>query len=343
MGQPDADIILAVQNLFHTFDGGRRYVLFDVNFEIASGEIVGLVGPSGCGKSTLLRAILGTHPATDGQVVVYGAPGKRDPRIIRSPSSDIGIVYQRYSLFPNLTALGNVAFGLLLRDTSIPQRLLRFWPFYCEPVRRRATWAALRKHHLQAAQALLRKLKIGHEDEGVMHRYPHQLSGGMCQRVAIAQALILRPRILLLDEPFGALDEATREELQTMLLELYAENVAAKRRGGPPPHSIIIVTHELREALLVSDRVLGLSQYWDGAGGGDRRARGASTIVYDQAAPVFLPQGDRDLGRIAAQTRQIRRQVFDPAVLQRREDFVKFWDQVQDGQVEGILKDEPGH
>jgi NitT/TauT family transport system ATP-binding protein len=343
MAERDADIALEVQNLFHTFDGGKRYVLFDVRFEIASGEIVGLVGPSGCGKSTLLRAILGTHPATEGQVVVYGGPGKQGPRIIHSPSSDIGIVYQRYSLFPNLTALGNVAFGRMLRDTSIPQRLLRFWPFYCEPLRRRATWAGIRKGHLQEAKVLLRKLKIGHEDEGVMHRYPHQLSGGMCQRVAIAQALILRPRILLLDEPFGALDEATREELQTMLLELYAENVAAKRRGQTPPHSIIIVTHELREALLVSDRVLGLSQYWDRAGGGDRRAHGASTIVYDKAAPVFLPKADRDLGRIAEQIREIRRQVFDPAVLQRREEFVKFWDQVHDGHVEGILKDEPGN
>lgn len=343
MSEPDADIVLEVQNLFHTFDGGKRYVLFDVSFEIASGEIVGLVGPSGCGKSTLLRAILGTHPATEGQVVVYGQPGKDRPRIIRSPSSEIGIVYQRYALFPNLTALGNVAFGPMLRDSTILQRLLRFWPVAGPAPGRRVAWADLRRHHLQEARALLHKLKIGHEDEAVMHRYPHELSGGMCQRVAIAQALILRPRILLLDEPFGALDEATREQLQGMLLELYAENVAAKRRGETPPHSIIIVTHELREALLVSDRVLGLSQYWDSAGGGDPRARGASTIIYDKAAPVFLPKEDRDLGRIAEQVREVRRQVFYPAVLQRRDEFIKFWDQVQDGQVEGILKDEPGN
>ena len=106
--------------------------------------------------------------------------------------------------------------------------------------------------------------------------------------MAIAQALIMKPKILLLDEPFGALDEATREELQLMLLNLYQENLAGQeRKGEPPPHTILIVTHELNEALYVADRVVGLSQY-------HREGSQGATIVYDKAAPVFHPTDPKE-------------------------------------------------
>jgi NitT/TauT family transport system ATP-binding protein len=141
------------------------------------------------------------------------------------------------------------------------------------------------------------------------------MSGGMRQRVAIAQSLVLQPSILLLDEPFGALDEATREELQLMLLRLYEENLAARERGQPPPFTILLVTHELNEALYVSDRVLGLSQYHgDGAEG--------ATIVYDQPAPIFGVTDPRDFARFNDQKDELRRAVFDPEVLQHHAEYV---------------------
>ncbi|MAT72680.1 MAG: hypothetical protein CMJ58_24640 [Planctomycetaceae bacterium] len=113
-------------------------------------------------------------------------------------------------------------------------------------------------------------------------QHPSQMSGGMRQRVAIAQALIMQPGVFLLDEPFGVLDEATREDLQLMLLQFYDENIRAREQGRVPPYTAIIVTHELNEAPFVSDRVVGLSQYHsDGENG--------ATIVYDRPAPVFAP------------------------------------------------------
>ena len=183
------DIVLECRNVSHWF--GDKKVLYDVNVKVARGEIVGLVGPSGCGKSTLLRAILGTHPPCEGQVLVNGKP-------IAGPGRDRGIVYQRYSLFPFLTAEANVAFGLMLDQTTLPSRIFLFWK-----------WWRLRKKHLAQAAELLESLKLGDS----LRHHPSEMSGGMLQRVAIAQALIMKPEILLLDEPFGALDEATREEL----------------------------------------------------------------------------------------------------------------------------------
>jgi ABC-type nitrate/sulfonate/bicarbonate transport system ATPase subunit len=128
----------------------------------------------------------------------------------------------------------------------------------------------------------------------------------------------MKPKILLLDEPFGALDEATREELQMMLLRLYAENETAMAEGKEPPYTILIVTHELNEAFYVSDRVVGLSQYHD------QGAKGA-TIVYDKAAPVFRVDDPREFGVFIEQREELRRQVFDPNSLQNHQEFVTFW------------------
>jgi NitT/TauT family transport system ATP-binding protein len=128
----------------------------------------------------------------------------------------------------------------------------------------------------------------------------------------------------LLDEPFGALDEATREELQVMLLQLYQENLQAMKIGQPPPHTILIVTHELTEAIYVADRVVGLSQYYQG--GGDQGA----TIVYDKPAPVFLPGDPRKFDGFLEQKEELRRVVFDPNYLVDYREYVTFWDQHQE-------------
>jgi NitT/TauT family transport system ATP-binding protein len=312
-------VVLESEGLYHAFGSNR--VLHDIKLRIVQGEIVALVGPSGCGKSTFLRMILGTLQPNRGQVTVYTSrDGERVGSVVHKPGRDRGIVYQRYSLFPHLTALDNVAFGLMLDKTSIPQRTFH-------PLR----WRALRKKQRQASSELLEKLGLGH----ALKNYPHELSGGMRQRVAIAQALILKPAILLLDEPFGALDEATREELQRMLLGLYSENVDAVRQGQEPPYTILMVTHELNEAIFVSDRILGLSQYWDWKRQGHDAFPGA-TIVYDHHAPVFNPDDEREYHQFQEQKDEILRSTFNPEVLQEREEWNKFWDHVKSGQAKGI-------
>ncbi len=153
-----------------------------------------------------------------------------------------------------------------------------------------------------------------------INHYPHEMSGGMRQRVAIAQAMIMRPKILLLDEPFGALDESTRTDLQSMLLRFYQENLEAKRKGQDPPYTILIVTHELNEALYVSDRVIGLSQYHDDGANG-------ATIVYDRPCPVFHPNDARDFDRFLNQREELRKAVFDAEENKQHEQFVTFWDE----------------
>jgi NitT/TauT family transport system ATP-binding protein len=232
------------------------------------------------------------------------------------------MVYQRYSLFPFLTAEQNVAFGLMLDQTGLAYRFLQFWK-----------WWALHRVHRREAAAFLERLKLGSS----LHHYPAEMSGGMCQRVAIAQALIMKPQILLLDEPFGALDEATREEMQQMLLDLYAENVQAKREGRPPPYTILIVTHELNEALYVADRVIGLSQYWDWKAAGLPQSPGA-TIIYDAVSPVFSRCSVAEAAAFTRQREELRQAVFEPTVLPPRDKYVRFWREVQEGQGVGVME-----
>jgi NitT/TauT family transport system ATP-binding protein len=143
----------------------------------------------------------------------------------------------------------------------------------------------------------------------------------MRQRVAIAQALIMKPQILLLDEPFGALDEATREDLQQMVLELYAENQRMISNGDKPLHTILMVTHELNEALYVSDRVLGLSQYWDWRAQGHTSCPGA-TIIYDQPAPIYEPNAPKNFSELAHQRETIRSIVFEPKTLPKLNEHI---------------------
>ncbi|MBI4434859.1 ATP-binding cassette domain-containing protein, partial [Candidatus Uhrbacteria bacterium] len=278
-----------------------------------------LVGPSGCGKSTLFNGILGTHPPTSGRVIV-GRNGQE--HVVTGPNRNCGIVYQHYALYPFLTVLEGVAFGLMLDETSLPFRAFR-------PL----AWRKLRSEHLDRAAAALRRVHLSDADFG---KYASELSGGMQQRVAVAQAIVMRPQILLLDEPFGALDEATRESLQTMLLEFYEENRQAIARGEPPPHTMIIVTHELTEAIYVADRVLGLSQYWDWRAEGHAACPGA-TIVYDKPAPVYRPGEPKNYEQFAVQRRDIRETVFEPPTPTPRGKHVTFWDDARAGRVQGVI------
>lgn len=328
------DIVLEVQHLTQVLGG--RCVLFDISIKVLRGEIVALVGPSGCGKSTLLRAILGTEPATDGQVIIYGGPGKVLPKMVKEPSSDCGIVPQNYLLFPHMTALQNVAVGLMFSESTIPDRMIRWVPRK-RPKRGSMSWAQLRKVHLKEAEDFLNKFKLG-DAKG---KYPHQLSGGMQQRVAIAQALIMKPKILLMDEPFGALDQATRGEMQEMLLGICQDNVALVRDGNAEKcTTIVIVTHELDEAILVGDRVIGLSQHWDSKGHPDPRAKGASTVVYDRAAPVFLPEQEVQHTALAEQGKEVFRVVFDPEFLTRPNEYRRIWEDIEAGRGRGVLSKE---
>ncbi|MCY2975563.1 MAG: ATP-binding cassette domain-containing protein [Planctomycetota bacterium] len=286
---------LEVKNLSHWY--GKNRILNKINLQIAYGQVVALVGPSGCGKSTLLRAILGTDPPSEGEVL---AEGKR----VTEPSRDVGIVYQHYSLYDFLSAEENVAFGLKLDKTSLPSRFIGL-----------PTYLRKRREHLQMAREFLTRVGL----EAAAGHYPSELSGGMRQRVAIAQAFILKPKLVLLDEPFGALDEATREDLQMMLLGFYQENLKAKQRGEQPQYTIIIVTHELNEALYVADRVIGLSRFHTEGSQG-------AMVVYDRPCPVLKPDASKDLSRLVEQREELRSAVFDPSNVKHHSKYVSFWD-----------------
>ncbi|MEP7384183.1 MAG: ABC transporter ATP-binding protein [Gemmatimonadota bacterium] len=177
-------------------------------------EIVGILGPSGCGKSTLLRLIAGLtpqHPATTGSVEVMGKP-------VVAPGADRGFVFQDYTSFDNRTVEQNIAFGLECRGMAAAERM------------------ELAREWIQ---------KVGLDVKRDAQKYPHELSGGMRQRVALARTLVLRPRVILMDEPFGALDPRTRYAMQDQLVSLSREVQA----------TVFLVTHSIEEAVFVGDRI----------------------------------------------------------------------------------------
>ena len=243
--------------------GGYQIVFEDLDFTVTGHQFVSLVGGSGCGKSTLLRLVLGSERPWKGTLTASGAP-------ITHPDRTRGIVFQKYSLFPHRTVLENVMFGLELSRTYLWQRWLT-WPWYRRYQRRFRDEAM---YHLE--QVLL------HEHAA---KYPHQLSGGMQQRVAIAQALIMKPRILLMDEPFGALDPATRESLQRSIVRSFQECNT----------TIILVTHNLEEALGVGTRLVVLARDPGAPAAGSR-------IVIDQAitqgAAIASPEAQELLAHV---------------------------------------------
>lgn len=289
---------IQIENLNHKF--GNKNILYNINLNILRGQVVSLVGPSGSGKSTILNSILGKLKPTSGVIKVDG-------KIVTKPNRDIGMVDQGYALVSFLKAEENVAFGLKVDQTNIPYRFFQYF-----------NWKHLRKYHIEQAVELLKKLGL----QNGIGKYPHELSGGMRQRVAFAQALIMKPKVFLLDEPFGALDETTREKLQELLLVLYQENLKAEKENKEPPYTVIIVTHEINEAIYVSNRVIGISQY-------HKEKENGATILYDAPAPVFAPQDECDYKIFNKQKEEIRRIVMDEENCKRHEKLINFWQTYQ--------------
>jgi len=207
-----------INNIWQEY--GSHVVLERVNLQIQQGEFCSMVGASGCGKSTFLRLLLGQERPTRGSITLDGQP------LAAEPDRSRGVVFQRYSVFPHLNVLDNVAIGLELPNSPLLGRLFGS--------RKRAV-------REQAAQ-MLEKVGLGH----ALTKYPAQLSGGMQQRLAIAQAFIMQPRVLLLDEPFGALDPGIRKDMHALLLQLWSETRM----------TVFMVTHDLSEGFNLGTRLL---------------------------------------------------------------------------------------
>jgi len=234
---------IAVRNVAKTFrmaDGKNVDALENINFEIEDaysregrdiGEFRVLLGPSGCGKSTLLRLIAGLDRPDSGEVLVNDQP-------VNGPGKDRGMVFQKYTSFPWLTVADNIAYGLKIN--SVPEQ----------------------KRNEIVAQ-LIRDIGLS----GFENAYPETLSGGMQQRVAIARTLALRPAVILMDEPFGALDAQTRSEMQQLLLKVWDETAS----------TILFVTHDVEEAIYLADRVFIMSAH-------------PGTIVEDVQVPFDRPR-----------------------------------------------------
>jgi NitT/TauT family transport system ATP-binding protein len=203
---------------------GDQIVLERITLDVASRSFIALVGPSGCGKTTFLRMLLGEEKPTRGQILVDGVPLKPEP------DAERGVVFQRYSVFPHLTVLQNVLLGRELQRAKLTGRL--FGP--------------AREAAIEEAKALLTEVGLaGNED-----KYPATLSGGMQQRLALAQAIMRGPKILLLDEPFGALDPGIRSDIQALMKRLWNETEL----------TVVMVTHDLSEAFRLATRVIALER-----------------------------------------------------------------------------------
>ena len=203
----------------YTEKNSRFTALKDVSFSVEAGEFVSVIGSSGCGKSTLLSILEGINSPTEGTILIDGVP-------IHGTGPDRGVVFQHYSLFPWMTARKNVAFGVKQVKKDLPQA-----------------------ERLKIADSFLDK--VGLED--FKNKYPSQLSGGMQQRVAIARALAMDTDILLMDEPFGAIDAKNRTILQELLLKL------CEGDGTQEKKTVVFVTHDIDEAILLSDRIIMMS------------------------------------------------------------------------------------
>lgn len=213
----EREVILEVKDLYKTFASpqGEVTALKNINFQTHRREFVCVIGPSGCGKSTLIRILAGLESPSSGQVLLDGQPKSE-------PGPDRGMVFQGYTLFPWLTIKKNVMFGLQMSGKS----------------------------RVNAESEALQWIDLVGLSKFV-DAYPHQLSGGMKQRVAIARALANQPRILLMDEPFGALDAQTRFKMQTNLIDIW-RNIDI---------TILFITHDLDEAIYLADRILVLKAH----------------------------------------------------------------------------------
>jgi NitT/TauT family transport system ATP-binding protein len=215
---PPKLLVRNLRKVFQIDEGFGRFssitAIDKVDLEIKEGELVTIIGPSGCGKSTLLMILAGLYDKSSGEVMLDGHP-------IDGPGLDRGVVFQEFALFPWLTVRNNICFGLKMKGVPAAEH------------------DGIVKHYLKMVKL--------DEFEKI---FPHRLSGGMKQRVGIARALAYSPELLLMDEPFGALDAQTRTSLQQMLVDIWAET----------RKTILFVTHSVREAVFLSDRIVVLSR-----------------------------------------------------------------------------------
>ncbi|WP_437935556.1 ABC transporter ATP-binding protein [Sorangium sp. So ce341] len=251
-------VVLRIERLTRRFEGERGPVtaLDGVSFDVRRRELISVIGPSGCGKSTLIRVVAGLDAPSAGEVLIDGAP-------VAGPGADRGMVFQSYTLFPWLTVMKNVMFGLKMRGLGGGE----------------------------AERIALEWLEVVGLS-GFADHYPSQLSGGMKQRVAIARALANEPRILLMDEPFGALDAQTRASMQAHLLRIWARVDV----------TILFITHDLDEAIYLSDRIVVL-----GANPG--------RVLEIVEVPVARPRGPEQLlsGHFLATKKRLEELIHDRA------------------------------
>lgn len=222
---------IKINNLSFAYENGGKLILKDINTEIEDGEFVCILGQSGCGKSTLLRLMAGLEKATTGEIL-------DNDIAIGGPGLDKGVVFQDYGLFPWMTAGENILLALKQRYPKRDKKELK--------------------------EIAINMIKAVGLDESIYKKLPKELSGGMKQRCAIAQAFSIDPPILLMDEPFGALDAVTRARLQDLLRELWD--------GDEQKKTVFFVTHDVDEALLLANRILVLGQ-------------SPSNIIYDVKIP----------------------------------------------------------
>jgi NitT/TauT family transport system ATP-binding protein len=242
---------LTVRNVWKEY--GQQVVLENISLTIAPRAFVALVGPSGCGKTTFLRMLLGQERPTRGTILIDGEP------LPPEPGPDRGVVYQRYSVFPHLTALQNVMLGPEMQAARLTGRL----------------FGAKRRALAEQAAMLLAEVGLA----GSEAKYPAQLSGGMQQRLALAQTLMMRPRVLLLDEPFGALDPGIRTEIHALMRRLWHEHEM----------TVVMVTHDMREAFALATRIIAFERRRDRP---EERERYGATVTNDIA--IWPP---REAGR----------------------------------------------
>jgi sulfate/thiosulfate transport system ATP-binding protein len=238
--QWDKTVEVSIENVVRVF--GTTAALHGVSLDIAAGELVALLGPSGSGKTTLLRILAGLDVPTSGRVLFDG----EDALKLTVQQRNVGLVFQSYALFRHMTVLDNIGFGLRVRPWS-----------------RRPS----RKEIQRRALELLDLVQLS----GLEKRYPSQLSGGQRQRVAFARALAIEPRVLLLDEPFGALDAKVRRDLRRWLLEMHTKT----------GHTTVFVTHDQEEALELADRVVVMNE-------GKIEQIGTPDEIYDKPNSPFV-------------------------------------------------------